>query len=186
MTKCWAQHRNKNSNVSISVWILSEISAEITKRKRESYHDPFFLKISSGSREKCQEIFVLPPPLASQVRILALMQKIATELNFLCACRETMMLPSYIFFLVPVRSYCRSVHVYLQVTTILKGCLKNTAVKTFKLLYKYGKWDSLCYSMIPKLSFDAHFISCDYKKYCTWFTYLHLTLKIASLIVLLS
>lgn len=36
----------------------------------------FFKKISSGPKEKCQELFVLPSPPESQVRILALMQKL--------------------------------------------------------------------------------------------------------------
>lgn len=51
VTKCCAQHRDKNSHVSISVWILSENPTGITNRKQEIYHNQFFLKFSNRPKE---------------------------------------------------------------------------------------------------------------------------------------
>jgi len=60
-------------------------------------------------------------------------------------------------------------------------------MKMFKSSFmKYGYWDSFCYSTIPKLMSDACSISSDYKEYCTWFTYLHLTVEVTSQTVSLS
>lgn len=76
-----------------------------------------------------------------------------------------MVLRSCIFSLVPQLDPTAGLYTCIsQVNTNFKGYLKNTTVKTLKLLCKYRKWDSFCYSMIPKLTFYAHSISCDYKK----------------------